>query len=184
MHENYTGWDMISPVRDAPYFELKSGTSGEIVKLSDFYGDNLLLTFFPGTWAPWCRQLLAELNQYLPYLRDQKITLVAVAAQKYRQLSSYIAENELDIEILSDPQGMICKRYGVFDANITGPMKISKPSIFIMDKKLRLISRFLGLHLTDRPHVSDIITQVNFVRRKRRNKPIYVPLSFPAIKTA
>lgn len=149
-------WKRFSSVRYAPNFDLLSANSSAFVQLSELKHNRLLLAFIPGVWAPWCRKFLTELDKQATTLSHEGVKCVAIIAQNHEQLADYVKEKKLKIEILADVHGVIGKRYGVFDDNNPEPMRISKPSIFILNRDNRLLFTFVGKHLMDRPDMSEL----------------------------
>lgn len=152
-------WKRFTAARYAPNFDLLSANSGESVELAGLKHDRLLITFIPGVWAPWCRRFLRELDRQTQQLSSEGVKCVAIIAQNHEQLANYVKENKLRIEVLADTHGVIGKRYGVFDDNITEPMRISRPAIFILNRENRLLFTFLGKHLMDRPDMEELYSK-------------------------
>lgn len=150
-------------MRYAPNFDLLSANSDSFVELSQLKHDRLLLAFVPGVWAPWCRRFLDELDQQAVSLGREGVRCVAIIAQNHDQLAKYVKERRLKIELLADTHGVIGKRYGVFDENSSEPMKISKPSIFILNKENRLLFTFVGKYLMDRPDMDELYAKATEV---------------------
>lgn len=142
--------------RVSPNFRLQSATSGKQVSLDEIICNRLVLAFIPGVWAPWCRKFLDELDAALQLEGIPQAKVVAIVSQDYEELYRYVRAQKLDIEVLSDPNGVIGKRYGMFDEHLTEPMRISKPSVFILDSKKNIAHTFIGMHLMDRPSAEEI----------------------------
>jgi peroxiredoxin len=152
-------WRKVSPLRAAPNFNLQSVTTGNFLSLNEIEANSLIIAFLPGVWAPWCRKFLNSLNQNVHHINDNGAHLVAIISQDYDQLFRYAKQVDLHFEVLADTHGVIGKRFGVFDEQIREPMKISKPSIFILDRKKRLRHTFIGKYLMDIPKVDEIIAK-------------------------
>ncbi len=150
-------WRRVSPMRAAPNFNLQSVTTGNFLSLAEIESENLILSFLPGVWAPWCRKFLTSLNNNIAEFNRNDVTLVAIVSQDYEQLFRYAKQADLKFELLSDSHGVTSKRFGVFDEQMQEPMKISKPSIFILDRKKRIRYTFIGKYLMDIPKVEEIL---------------------------
>lgn len=154
-------WKRISG-RNAPNFNLQSATSGVMISLDELTSSHrLVIAFVPGVWAPWCRKFLDELELGFANQTRPGVRCIAIVSQNYEQLFKYVKKQKLDLEILSDPNGVISKRYGVFDEQMEEPMKISKPSVFVAGKQGKLLYNFTGRHLMDRPLSSEIWEKVD-----------------------
>lgn len=150
-------WRRVTPLRAAPNFNLQSVTTGNFLSLAEIESESLVLAFLPGVWAPWCRKFLNALNNSVGKFNAQKVDLVAIVSQDYEQLFRYAKQADLRFELLSDCHGVTSKRFGVFDEQMQEPMKISKPSIFILDRKKRIRHTFIGKYLMDIPKVEEIL---------------------------
>ena len=65
----------------APDFSL-SNASGESVKLSELLmEDKVVLTFYRGTWCPYCNLQLSQYQQVLPEIKSLGAQLVAISPQ-------------------------------------------------------------------------------------------------------
>lgn len=153
-----SGWRDVFPAKDAANFKLRHVTSGRNVSLADLsYDHRLILTFLPGVWAPWSRKLLAEMDDNLPRFESAGLDLLVIAAQYPEQLATYSQKHRLKLPVLADELASISKRYGVYDANQSEPMRLSKPAIYILNEDKKIIRTFIGRHLSDRPSAEDII---------------------------
>jgi peroxiredoxin len=152
-------WEYLTPPRKSPDFCLQNATNASELSIKDLHCDRVVLTYLPGVWAPWCRKFIGYLNQNIDFFVTSKfeIRLIAIISQKYEDLFEYVWENDIKFDCLSDPLGAIGKRYCVFDDSIYEPLKISKPSIFILDSSMYIQSIFLGDHLADKPSIEDIL---------------------------
>lgn len=155
-------WQKVLKVNIAPSFRLHHINTGKYVSSDEIITGISVLTFLPGIWAPWCRKLLAELDELAGSEEGQPFQFIAVISQNDDQLREYWQAHPYSICILADPSGAINTRYGIFDDKISEPMKISKPSILILDKHRRIHYKFMGAHLADRPNAEQII---NYARR-------------------
>lgn len=160
---NKLSWRRFTTARIAPSFNLQSATTGKLTSLEEVEAKSIILAFIPGVWAPWCRKFLDELEQNLPEIQQQHMSVLAVVSQNYEQLYRYARVQKMQIDILSDQAGVISKRYGVFDDTIQEPMRISKPAVFILDHNHQLVFTFTGKHLMDRPTVEDMIAKAQEV---------------------
>lgn len=150
-------WQTVYPSRNAPAFRLQSAVTGKHVRLGDINAEKIILTFVPGMWAPWCRKFIDELSHSVEAIYQNQALLVTIVSQDYDQLTEYVDRNFIDFEMLADPHGVINTRYGIFEDAIVEPMKISKPSIFILDNDKNIHYKFIGRHLTDRLTAAEVV---------------------------
>ncbi len=103
----------------APDFRLPD-VNGDLVSLSDYYGQNVLLVF-GNTLCPHCRAripLLNALNAQLTY----KVILVALGATE-SAAAQYVAENNIQFQVLVDTNRRMGRTFGI--------RKV--PEVFIVD---------------------------------------------------
>lgn len=178
-------WQAVAPAQATPNFKLRSATSGIFVNCTKLDHPKQLFTFLPGVWAPWCRKLLIDLNNQHSELESAGIKVVAIVSQNYRPVAEFVKNNHIEFEVLSDPYGVINKRFGVFDSTLDEPMKISIPTLFLLDEERNLHYKFIGSHLSDRPTQEHIakIKQLSITYYKKRNS--FWPFSlFKSLKLA
>ena len=102
----------------APLFELPNAT-GEIVKLSDLLKNGpVVLTFYRGTWCPFCNLALGMYQKILPQIKERQASLVAISAQTPDHSLTMKEKNELDFEVLSDAHNEVARQYtSIFQNN-------------------------------------------------------------------
>ncbi|MBP1924693.1 peroxiredoxin [Sedimentibacter acidaminivorans] len=96
----------------APDFELKS-LDGTITKLSDLKGKNVIINF----WATWCDFCIAEmpdLQKLQDEYKDEDLLILAVnVGETKEEVEKFIEENNLNLTILLDKDGVVSNSYGV-----------------------------------------------------------------------
>ncbi len=119
-----------------PDFELKD-MDGKSVKLSDFKGHVVILSF----WASWCAPCLEEFPSMIELVEkmDGKVHLVAVSQDSAREdidafLKSFPKSKHPQIHILWDEKHSIGQQY---DAE-------RLPESFVADKNLKLVRKIVG----------------------------------------
>jgi peroxiredoxin len=104
----------------APNFRLPT-SAGDIVSLSDYRGQYVLINFW-ATWCPPCLIEMPELQSYYREHRDQNFVLLAVNfAEDDQTVSNFLAESPFDFPILLDHQGTV---YDVYSSGDVIPLSI------------------------------------------------------------
>ena len=119
----------------APGFSLPD-TRGKMVKLSDYKGKLVVMPFF-ATWCPPCRKEMPTIQKLYEELKsNKKIAIIAVGIDRggKDKIISFAKENGLTFKILVDEDNKVANSYGV--SNI--------PTVFIIDKKGRIIEKVVG----------------------------------------
>ena len=95
----------------APDFEALN-FKGEKVKLSDLYKDGpVVLIFYRGSWCPFCNTQLQQLQSRLEDVKKYGASLVAVSVDKIDKAAEAVEGNDLEFEIISNPEGDILEAY-------------------------------------------------------------------------
>jgi len=101
------GQDYSSPLKlkkgdKAPTFSLPNAT-GKMIKLSDLLQQGaVVLTFYRGTWCPYCNLELSLYQKILPQIKQAGASLVAVSPMTPDNSAQIIDTNKLQFEVLSD----------------------------------------------------------------------------------
>jgi len=97
----------------APDFTLPNPT-GEPVRLYDLLEKGpVVLTFYRGTWCPFCNISMRALQKRLSAFQELPSTLVALTAQLPEQNLNLQKGASLDFQVLSDSGYEVAKQYGV-----------------------------------------------------------------------
>ncbi|MFW5658794.1 MAG: peroxiredoxin family protein [Bacteroidota bacterium] len=99
--------------KQAPDFELPD-EAGNLVKLSDFKGQNhVLIIFYRGDWCPFCNIMLRLYKKEAHRFQDKGIVMLAIGPddpQTNRQLVEAVG---LPFHVLSDPDLSVVNQYGI-----------------------------------------------------------------------
>lgn len=94
----------------APDFELET-VDGEVVRLSDFRGEKVLLNF----WATWCPPCRAEMPDMQQFHEEQEGVILAVnllaTEQSPRNVEEFLDEYGITFKVLSDKNSEIATLY-------------------------------------------------------------------------
>src|SRR3974390_2840792 len=101
----------------APDFALKS-TPDQIVRLSEFRGQPVVLVFYPADWSPVCGDQLALYQAIIGQFGAYGAQLVGMSLPGPRGHQAYRDNHGLTFPLLSDfePKGELARRYGVYRA--------------------------------------------------------------------
>jgi thioredoxin-dependent peroxiredoxin len=97
----------------APDFALPDET-GEIVRLSDFTGQRLVLYFYPADDTPGCTKEACQFSERSDAFADAGATVIGISpdgADKHRRFRE---KHGLTVRLLSDPAHEVMERYGAW----------------------------------------------------------------------
>lgn len=95
----------------APDFTLKNAL-GKNVNLYELLEDKrVVLTFYRGTWCPYCNLQLSQYQEVFFKLRSIGSVMVAVSPQNPDESLNMQEKNDLSFEVLSDPKNLIAEKF-------------------------------------------------------------------------
>ena len=99
----------------APDFTLHA-TPDQVVSLSEFRGQPLVLAFYPADWSPVCGDQLVLYNEVLPEFRRFGATVIGISVDGVWCHDAFAAERKLHFPLLADfePKGAVARAYGVY----------------------------------------------------------------------
>lgn len=161
----------------APDFSLSNATD-KTIKLSDLLKKGkVVLTFYRGSWCPYCNLQLAHYQKTLNEIHDLGAELVAISPQTPDESLNVKEKNELDFEVLSDNGNIVARKYTTVFKNADAPVNMMTelgfdfdahysddsrelpiPAVFVINKDATvLFAKSLGGDYRNRVEVSEII---------------------------
>lgn len=107
----------------APNFSLSNAVGKTVSLRSLLQQGKVVLTFYRGTWCPYCN---LQLNQYQHILKDIKnlgANLVAISPQTPDASLNMTEKNALQFEVLSDNGNMVAKEFTTVFKNSEKPIE-------------------------------------------------------------
>jgi peroxiredoxin len=96
-----------------PEFSLP-GANGEPVSLLEtLAGGPVVLSFYRGTWCPYCNIQLAAYEQALPAIAEAGGCLIAISPQLPDGSLSMTEKNNLTFDVLSDAGNAVARKFGL-----------------------------------------------------------------------
>jgi len=137
----------------APDFTLPN-PQGQKINLSDLLEQGpVVLTFYRGSWCPFCNLQLRAYQKALPEIQKLGATLVAVSPQTPDNSLTIIEKAELTFPVLSDQGNQTARQYGLvyklsealqgaqkaFESDVTkfngdDSWELPMPGLFIIDQ--------------------------------------------------
>lgn len=102
----------ISAGQPAPDFE-NEDIFGKPVRLRDYAGSYLLLSFYRYASCPFCNLRLRELIERSESLSARGLHLVAVFQSPPESIARYVGRQDAPFPIIADPHHELYRRYGV-----------------------------------------------------------------------
>lgn len=106
----------------APDFSLPNAV-GKTVKLSELLKNGkVILTFYRGTWCPYCNLQLGHYQKVLPAFQAAGTQLVAISPQTPDESLNIKEKNALQFEVLSDKGNAVARQYTTVFKNANKPV--------------------------------------------------------------
>jgi peroxiredoxin len=97
----------------APDFTLPDANGTDVTLSTLLQQGPVVLTFYRGSWCPFCNLQLRAYQQILPQIQELGATLVAVSPQTPDNSLTIIEKQELAFPVLSDKGNAIARQYGL-----------------------------------------------------------------------
>jgi thioredoxin-dependent peroxiredoxin len=114
---------------EAPDFEL-AGTESRNYRLADYRGRELILAFYPGDFTPVCTKQWCSYRDDGDRIEALGVEMLGISPQSVESHERFIAEHELTVPLLSDPDKQVAREYGV-----VGPGGFIRRAVFLIDRE-------------------------------------------------
>ena len=106
---------LLAPGVQAPEFTLHS-TPDQVVSLSDFRGQPVILAFYPSDWSPVCGDQMALYNEVLPEFSRYGAQLLGISVDGVWCHTAFHADRKLRFPLLADfePKGGVARQYRAY----------------------------------------------------------------------
>lgn len=161
----------------APDFSL-TNAKNRIIRLSELLKKGkVVLTFYRGSWCPYCNLQLSHYQKSLDEIHDLGAELVAISPQTPDESLTMKEKNELDFEVLSDNGNIVARKYTTVFKNADAPVstmtelgfdfdahysddsrELPIPAVFVIKEDATVsFAKSLGGDYRNRIEVSEII---------------------------
>ena len=126
LETNYSNVLKLQPGDQAPDFSLTNAV-GKVVVLSELLKQSsVVLTFYRGTWCPYCNLQLNQYQQILPEITSLGAQVVAISPQTPDESLTMQEKNGLRFEVLSDNGNIVARQYTTVFKNGEEPVAVMK----------------------------------------------------------
>lgn len=100
--------------KKAPEFKLLN-QNNELVKLSDYKNkSNVIVYFYPKAMTPGCTVQAKGISSIQNKLKKLDVTVLAISADPVERLKKFEMRDDLNLQLLSDPENKVAKLYESF----------------------------------------------------------------------
>jgi thioredoxin-dependent peroxiredoxin len=147
---------MLQPGQNAPEFALPDADM-QTVELASFLGKKrVVLYFYPRDGTPGCTLQAAEFSDHEDEFGRCSCVILGVSRDDCLTHAEFRDKHGLSIELLSDPEGEVCRRYGVLqEKEVDGARReCLVRSTFVIDKKG--VIRHVAYGVNPKHHAAEI----------------------------
>jgi peroxiredoxin Q/BCP len=147
---------MMQMGQPAPNFSLPDADM-QMVTLSAFKGKkNVVLFFYPRDGTPGCIMQAVDFSDHETDFQRHDCVILGVSRDDCLRHAEFRDEHGLSIGLLSDPEGEVCRSYGVLQEKETEGVRREAlvRSTFVIDKKGLL--RHVVYNVNPRGHAAEV----------------------------
>ncbi len=140
----------------APEFSLKDAQDNT-VSLSDFKGKQVVLYFYPKDNTPGCTTEACDFRDNLSRIAKSKAVVLGISADSIAAHQKFIAKQNLNFPLLSDPDLKALKAYGVWQEKSLYGRKFMGivRTTFVIDKTGKISKVFPKVKVSG--HVNEVL---------------------------
>jgi peroxiredoxin len=141
----------------APDFTLLDG-NGKAVSLSDFWGQNVVLVFYPLDWSPACSDQLSLYQSELSEFEKYNTQVIGISVDSLYSHGAWAAVRGITFPLLADfqPKGEVARRYKVM-RETDG---FSERALYVIDGAGIIRYRHLSPELHKIPDIYELFDQL------------------------
>lgn len=156
---------MLEKNQPAPDFSA-ANQNEDTVSLADFRDKkNVVLYFYPKDDTPGCTIEANDFTQFAADFAELETVIIGVSKDNCESHTEFIKKYNLNVELLADTEGVLCKSYDVWREKIkNGEKKMAiLRSTFIINKQGGLVEAMYGVnHVGHAEAVLDRIKQLEY----------------------
>lgn len=147
--------------KKAPSFTAVN-TEGKKVKLSELVGEKgLVLYFYPKDATPGCTKEACDFRDNLARLKKAGFNVVGVSKDDTKSHQKFTEKQGLNFPLLSDENGEICEKYGVWqEKQFMGKKSMGiVRTTFLLDSNLKVLKVYEKVKVDG--HVDEILNDIS-----------------------
>lgn len=150
---------MVNVGQLAPDFQ-KEATNGQIVKLSDFLGKNVVLYFYPKDMTPGCTTEACDFRDQYEEFRDLNCVIIGVSTDPLKRHEKFIEKYQLPFLLISDEDHEVAEKYGVWKLkkNFGKEYMGIERSTFVIDQEGKIVNEWRKVKVNG--HVEEVLQYV------------------------
>jgi peroxiredoxin len=162
-----------------PCFSL-TNSNNQLINSDTLLGEGkLIITFFRGSWCPYCDLQLKAFQDAMPQIKAKNAALIAISPQTNTFSDQLAEEHALDFEILFDKNNEYAQKLGIVitlqdfvlsqykalgidlkSFNGSNDHSLPIPATFIIENNGRILYTFTDVDYTKRADIQEIINKL------------------------
>ena len=134
--------------------------SGEKIALKDFLGKVVVLYFYPKDATPGCTQEACDFQESLAAFKKVGAVVIGVSKDSIESHLKFANKQGLRFSLLSDEDGKICEKYGVWQEKMLYGRKFMGivRATFVIDQAGKIFKSFEKVKV--KGHVNEVLEAV------------------------
>jgi thioredoxin-dependent peroxiredoxin len=145
---------------EAPEFSL-GASNGEVVKLSDFKGTNVVLYFYPKDMTPGCTTEACDFRDQIERFNEVDAVILGVSPDPIDRHQKFVEKYGLPFLLLADTDHEAAEAYGVWKLkkNFGKEYMGIERSTFIIDKEGKIAKEYRKVQV--KGHVEEALIYIS-----------------------
>lgn len=157
---------MLQPGQAAPPFVLPDADM-QTVSLEEFKGKkHVVIYFYPRDGTPGCTLVTTDFSDHQDQFVKHDCVILGVSRDDCLTHADFRDRNGVTISLLSDPEGEVCRQYGVIQEKETEGVRREclVRSTFIIDKNG--VIRHVAYGINPRGHAAEVYDVIRRLKKK------------------
>ncbi len=135
--------------------------NGEKITLSNYKGKKVILYFYPKDSTPGCTQEACDFRDNFERLTAKKVVILGVSKDSIIRHENFKKKNNLPFLLLSDEDGEICEKYGVWKEKINFGKRYFgiERTTFLIDENGDIVKEWRKVKV--KGHIDEILKEIN-----------------------
>ncbi|HCB12766.1 MAG TPA: peroxiredoxin [Gammaproteobacteria bacterium] len=142
----------------APQFTA-TATDNSTVKLSDYFGQKLVLYFYPMDDTPGCTKQACSLRDHYQEIQDKDAAILGVSTQDVASHQRFTEKYNISFPLIADTDGAVSRAYGAIGS---GGLMGTTASLFGVASRITYLIDESGhiAHILDKPDCANHAQEV------------------------
>ncbi|RAP29758.1 thioredoxin-dependent thiol peroxidase [Candidatus Marinamargulisbacteria bacterium SCGC AG-414-C22] len=132
----------------------------QLFTLSSYQGQKVVVYFYPKDNTPGCTKQAIAFSEKISEFIDLNTLVVGVSKDSIKSHQNFSSKHHLNIKLLSDPDGVACNDYGVWqEKSMYGKTYMGiQRATFLINEKGDIVKIWPKVKVKD--HVDDVLNQI------------------------